>query len=131
LFCGATSELEEVLLHSEDSSTLNTSFVERHNLTIRQGSAYLGRCTPGHARHSRYLIGQMALMMIYYNRVRPHMALKFGKLVRTPAMQARLVTKRLSFREMFTAFFLLFFVAAVPRNYGLDFRQSRQGFLKE
>ena len=64
LLLGTKSELEEALFHSEDSSTLNTSFVERHNLTIRQGSAYLGRRTPGHARHSRYLIGQMALMMM-------------------------------------------------------------------
>jgi hypothetical protein len=30
---------------SEDSSKLNTSFVERLNLTIRQGSAYLFRRT--------------------------------------------------------------------------------------
>jgi hypothetical protein len=37
--------LEERLRDSEDSSKLNTSFVERLNLTIRQGSAYLLRRT--------------------------------------------------------------------------------------
>jgi hypothetical protein len=37
-------------LESEDSETLNTSFVERLNLTIRQGSAYLRRRSPCHAR---------------------------------------------------------------------------------
>lgn len=105
LLLGTKSELQDAIFHSEDSSTLNTSFVERHNLTIRQGSAYLGRRTPCHARHSRYLIGPMALMMMYYKFVRPHMALKFDKMVKTPAMQAGLVTKRLSFREVFTAFF--------------------------
>jgi hypothetical protein len=89
LLLGTKSELEEALFYSEDSSTLNTSFVERHNLTIRRGSAYLGRRTPCHARPSRHLIGQMALMMMYYNFVRPHMALKFGKIVKTPAMQGR------------------------------------------
>ena len=31
------------------------------------------------------------------------MALKFGSQIRTPAMQAGLVTKRLSFREVFVA----------------------------
>ena len=32
---------------SEDSETLNTAFVERLNLTIRQGSAYVRRrCRP-------------------------------------------------------------------------------------
>src|SRR4030095_7661812 len=35
---------------SEDSSKLNTSFVERLNLTIRQGSAYLSRRTICQAR---------------------------------------------------------------------------------
>ena len=126
LLLGTKSDLEEALFHSEDSSTLNTSFVERHNLTIRQGCSYLGRRTPGHARRGEFLIGYMALTMMYYNFVRPHMALKFGKVLRTPAMQAGLVTRRLSFREVFTAFFLFFFIAAVARYYRLDFGQSRQ-----
>ena len=34
-------QVEDVLSRSEDSSRLNTSFVERLNLTVRQGSAYL------------------------------------------------------------------------------------------
>jgi len=125
LLLGTKSELEEALFRSEDSSTLNTSFVERHNLTIRQGSAYLGRRTPCYARLIESLMRQMALMMMYYNFVRPHMALKFGKMVRTPAMQAGLVTKRLSFRKIFTASFLVFFIAATAKYYRLDFEQSR------
>ncbi len=36
---GASWRFEEVLNNSEDSSTLNASFIERMNLTIRQGSA--------------------------------------------------------------------------------------------
>ena len=47
---GASWRFEEVLNNSEDSSTLNTSFIERMNLTIRQGSAYLSRRTLSHAR---------------------------------------------------------------------------------
>jgi transposase-like protein/IS1 family transposase len=42
--------LSQALLDSEDSETLNTSFVEWLNLTLRQGSAYLGRRTLGQAR---------------------------------------------------------------------------------
>ena len=118
LLLGTDAELERALLHSEDSSTLNTSFVERHNLTIRQGSAYLGRRTPGHARRTEFLVGQMALLTTYYDFVRPHMALKFGKTLRTPAMQAGLTKKRLSFREVFTsrsAFFLIVLIVVVAR----------------
>jgi hypothetical protein len=47
---GAGWRLEKRLRESEDSSTLNTSFIERLNLTIRQGSAYLCRRTICHAR---------------------------------------------------------------------------------
>ena len=54
LLLGTQGELEEALFHSEDSSTLNTSFVERHNLTIRQGCSYLGRRTPCHARRTEF-----------------------------------------------------------------------------
>jgi transposase-like protein len=43
--CGTREQLEDALLNSEDSSTLNTSFVDRHNLTIRQGSSILCRRT--------------------------------------------------------------------------------------
>jgi hypothetical protein len=47
---GEASRLEETLRNSEDSSKLNMSFVERLNLTIRLGSAYLFRRTLYHAR---------------------------------------------------------------------------------
>ena len=46
---GTSDQLKYALFHSEDSSTLNTSFIERLNLTIRRGCAYLNRKTPGHA----------------------------------------------------------------------------------
>ena len=100
LLLGTQAELEEALFHSEDSSTLNASFIERHNLTIRQGCSYLGRRTPCHAQSTEFLEGQVALLMAYYNFLRPHGALKFGKTIRTPAMQAGLAKKRLSFRDV-------------------------------
>jgi hypothetical protein len=38
-----------------------------------------------------------------YNFIRPHGALKFGREVRTPAMQAGLTRRQLMFREIFEA----------------------------
>ena len=96
LLLGTQGELEKLLFHSEDSSTLNTRFIERHNLTLRQSSAYLARHTPCHARRAEFLAGNLALLMAYYNFVRPHTALKFGKTLQTPAMLAGLAKKRLS-----------------------------------
>ncbi len=100
---GAAWRLEQALCDSEDSSKLNTSFIERLNLTIRQGSAYLFRRTICHARWEERLEDHLELLRCHYNFVRPHRALKFGREVRTPAMQAGLVSKRLSFRKVFMA----------------------------
>ncbi len=100
--------MEQLLFESEDSSTINTSFIERLNLTIRQGCAYLGRRTACHSWRKDLLDNNLALQMCYYNFVRPHSALKFGDETRTPAMQAGLVKKQLSFREIFTALEILF-----------------------
>ena len=98
---GAAWRFEEALNNSEDSSTLNTSFIERLNLTIRQSSAYLSRRTLSHARSEEKLEEHLELQRCHYNFVRPHGALKFGREIRTPAMQAGLATRRLTFREVF------------------------------
>ena len=98
---GAAWRFEEVLNNSEDSSTLNTSFIERMNLTIRQGSAYLSRRTLSHARSEEKLKEHLELLRCHYNFVRLDGALKFGRETRTPAMQAGLATRRLTFREVF------------------------------
>ena len=98
---GAAWRLEERLRDSEDSSKLNTSFVERLNLTIRQGSAYLSRRTICQARWKECLEDHLELLRCHYNFVRPHMALKFGREMRTPAIQAGLTTRRLNLREIF------------------------------
>jgi transposase-like protein/IS1 family transposase len=64
---GTEGRLEERLQRSEDSSTVNTSFIERLNLTIRQGSAYLCRRTICHARRRQRLEEHLELLRCYYN----------------------------------------------------------------
>jgi IS1 family transposase len=98
---GSRGRLAEALVESEDSENLNTSFVERLNLTIRSGTAYLRRRTTCHARDARQLEGQLEILRCHYNFMRPHRALRFGKVVRTPAMQAGLMKRKLSFRQVF------------------------------
>ena len=110
---GDTWRFEETLRDSEDSSKLNTSFIERLSLTIRQGSAYLFRRTIYHARWKKRLEDHLELLRCYYNFVRPHMALKFGREMRTPAIQAGLTTRRLTLREIFPSAMLLSFSAKV------------------
>ena len=102
--------LEQALQDSEDSAKLNTSFVERLNLTIRQGSAYLSRRTICHARWKQRLEDHLELLRCHYNFVRLHRALKFGREVRTPARQAGLTKRALTLREIFSS--KLLFVAS-------------------
>ena len=82
---------------------LNTSFVERLNLTIRQGSAYLGRRTICHAWWKERLEDHIELFRCYYNFIRPHRALKFGREVRTPAVQAGLTKRQLTLSHIFSS----------------------------
>jgi transposase-like protein/IS1 family transposase len=98
-----TGGLQQALRNSEDSLKLNTSFVERLNLTIRQGSAYLGRRTICQARWKERLEDHIELFRCYYNFIRPHRALKFGTAVRTPAWQAGLTNRALTLREIFSS----------------------------
>jgi hypothetical protein len=103
LIIGSEWRLEDAIEASEDSTKLNTAFIERLNLTIRQGSAYLHRRSPCHARKKRTLDDHLELLRCHYNFCRPHSSLKFGAITRTPAMQAGLASRKLSFREVFTA----------------------------
>ena len=118
---GAAWRFEEALGNSEDSSTLNTSFIERLNLTIRQSLAYLSRRTLSHARSKETLEDHLELVRCHYNFVRPHRALRFGRETRTPAMQAGLTTRRLTLREVFVCTLTLLLMEIVT----MAFRGSR------
>ena len=48
------------------------------------------------------------LLRCHHNYVRRHTALTFGREIRTPAMQAGLAKKRLTFREIFLSIADLF-----------------------
>ena len=100
---GTAWRWEQALGDSEDSEKLNTSFIERLNLTIRQRSAYLCRRTLCYARRTERLTAHLELLRCYYNFVRPHRGLRFGREVRTPAIQAGLTKRRLTLREIFSS----------------------------
>jgi len=121
---GNKAEFENALLELEDSSTLDTSFIERLNLTLRQATPYLTRRTTCHARSQEPLENKLEMVRCCYNFPRPDRALKFGSETRTPAMQAGLASCRLTFRR------ILLWFASLLRNcrsgcskkFGLIFR---------
>jgi IS1 family transposase len=74
--------------------TVNTSYVERFNLTLRSSLCSLIRRTLAAAKLKGELEGQMFLFQVFYNFIRPHMSLTLGKgrgkQKRTPATAAGL-----------------------------------------
>ena len=102
MITGDKRDFKKALLYSEASDTLNTSFIERLNLTIRQSTSFLTRRTTCFARFEEFLEKQLDILRCHYNFLRPHRALKFGPEIRTPAMQAGLAQRRFSFRDVFT-----------------------------
>ncbi len=54
-----------------------------------------------YARKKRTLGDHLELLRFPYNFCRPHSALRFGKVTRTPAMQAGLAARKLSFLDIF------------------------------
>jgi len=97
------------------SGRINTAFVERLNLTIRQGVSLLMRRTWGRAKYSPELGLHLLWWRGYYHFVRYHASLRVefaqpierkGKQIacryrsRTPAMAAGLATRRWSVLEL-------------------------------
>ena len=100
---GNAYRVDKALEESEDSVRLNTSFIERLNLTLRRSLAPLARRTASHAHCEARLSAHLELARCYYNFVRRNMALRFGSELRTPAMLAGLSEQPLTFRDVFAA----------------------------
>lgn len=104
LVLGTRWQLEDARARCTTSKKINTAYIERLNLMIRRALAYMQRRTTSLAQRVERLIEAMDLLQCYYNFVRPHESLRFGKEKRTPAMEAGLVTRVLRLRDIFMAF---------------------------
>ena len=84
--------------------TVNTAYIERFNLTLRNCLCSLVRRTLAAAKLKGDLEGQMLLFQVFYNFVRPHMSLTLGKgrgkQKRTPAIAAGLTDHIRSWEEV-------------------------------
>jgi IS1 family transposase len=115
LRCGTREEFYHALRRLGLSGRLNTAFVERVNLTLRQSVAALGRRTWSLARAAPPLLAHLEWWRAYYHFVRPHQALRVALppvvdrrhgrqpnryRQRTPAMAAGLTRHRWTVRDI-------------------------------
>lgn len=80
-------------LENSDSNTINTSFVERLNLTLRMMNAHLARKSLRFAKSLRWLSARFSFIDAFYNFVRPHSSLGSTHHPVTPAMAANIAEK--------------------------------------
>lgn len=84
---GSEDDIVEILEVDGCGSQINTSYVERDNLTSRQSNGRLVRKTLSHSKKKEYLQRHLDLEDAIYNFVRPHSALKVK--LRKPTARGR------------------------------------------
>lgn len=82
--------------------TINTSYIERHNLTSRQDSSRLKRKTLAYSKTGEAMDDYMNMYHGYYNFVRRHKSLTKKRTKRTPAMAAGLTKHIWTMRDLLT-----------------------------
>lgn len=73
---GTLDRVEAILEQTGVGKVINTAFIERVNLSIRQGVAALGRKVLSLAKTDQGLTNQLSLWRAYYNFCLPHTALR-------------------------------------------------------
>lgn len=97
--------IDRAIETSPISKTINTSFIERANLTLRNHIRKLTRKTLCFAKRKQALEAQTNIVITYYNFSKPHRSLTLrspnGKRIkRTPAMAANLIEHIWPIREI-------------------------------
>ena len=89
-----TSMDKIVVQGAPDLDTANTSYVERHNLSMRMGMRRFTRLTNAFSKKQANLCASLSLYFFCYNHVRPHGSLRTKRANRvTPAMAAGIATR--------------------------------------
>lgn len=93
---------KEAIIGKPDLDRASTSFVEAHNMTMRQNIRRLTRLTNGHSKKLQNHIHAMSLWFFYYNLCRKHTTLTAERkgLVTTPAMAAGLTDHQWKLAEL-------------------------------
>jgi IS1 family transposase len=88
---------QKVVSGDPDPKHVSTSYVERHNLTMRMGMRRFTRLTNGFSKKIENHVAMVAIHAVYYNFARIHQTLRI-----TPAMAAGLSNHVWSLEEIVT-----------------------------
>ena len=90
-----------VVQGAPDLNTANTSYVERHNLSMRMGMRRFTRLTNAFSKKQENLCAATALYFYAYNHVKPHGAVRTKRNNRiTPAMAAGLTDRPATYEDL-------------------------------
>jgi hypothetical protein len=78
---------------------VSTSFIERHNLSVRMGNRRFTRLTNGFSKKLENHYASLALFLCYYNFCRQHKTLQGS----TPAMVAGITKSLWSVKDLLNA----------------------------
>jgi hypothetical protein len=113
--CGTAEDLRAALIRLGLSGRLNTVFIERVNLTLRQSVSALIRRSWSTAQQTPQLLLHLEWWRAYFHFARPHEALRVARVSplqrsekglpqryrqRTPAMAAGLTSRRWTVQEL-------------------------------
>lgn len=95
-----------------DAKHVSTSYIEWSNLTMRMHNRRFTRLTNAFSKKYESHVHIVAIWTVWYNWVRIHKTLRV-----TPAMQAGLTDKPMSFEDFVTAMDLIAPKAGRPKTY--------------
>jgi len=100
-----TEESIKECLKKTISNTINTSYIERSNLTLRQNDAHLQRKTLKFAKNMDYFEAKLNIIIFHYNFIKTHWSLSKNEdksfTPRTPAMKANIVKNKWTIKFAF------------------------------
>jgi IS1 transposase. len=104
---GKMSEVMQAIKKSPVSKHINTSFVERNNLTMRERNRRLTRKTTGFSKRKRFLVASLNIFLAIYHFVKPHKGLRIRVdqedrkwIQRTPMMAANITDHIWTVKEL-------------------------------
>ena len=100
-----TEESVQSHLSKSPSNTINTSYIERSNGTLRKNDSHLQRKTIKFAKEMDYFVARLSIIIAHYNFIKIHTTISKNQdksfTPRTPALAAGIIKENWTIEFMF------------------------------